>query len=165
LEDIIEQLLENKYTFTLGQLFRIILNFKQYVAAKCTPRRGSVIAPRSNLVITSMVIDPHMVVIQVQVSKIMVEDVLLDGRLDVNIMIEELQKWLGLPSPKLTPYILWMVDQTITKPIVLIKDLKIHIHGISYIAMFTVMKNNVLDSTYFMLLSQPWLSNAFVTHD
>jgi hypothetical protein len=71
----------------------------------------------------------------------------------MNIMIEELQKWLGLPSPKLTLYTFWKVDQTITKPVGLIKDLKIHIHGIPYIAMFTIMKNNVLDSTYSMLLS------------
>jgi hypothetical protein len=27
------------------------------------------------------------------------------------------------------------------------------------------MKNNVLDSNYSMLLSQPWLHNAHVTHD
>jgi hypothetical protein len=44
-----------------------------------------------------------------------------------------------------------MVDQTITKPVGFIKDLKIHIHGIPYMAMFTIIKNNVLDSNYSML--------------
>jgi hypothetical protein len=44
-------------------------------------------------------------------------------------------------------------------------DLKIHIHGIPYIVTFIVMKNNVLDSKYSMLLSQPQLHNACVTHD
>jgi hypothetical protein len=58
-----------------------------------------------------------------------------------------------------------MADQTITKLVKFIKDLKIHIHGISYIATFMIMKNNVLDSTYSMLLGQPWLHNAHVTHD
>jgi hypothetical protein len=58
-----------------------------------------------------------------------------------------------------------MADQTITKLIGLIKDFKIHIHGIPYLAMFTVMKNTILDSIYSMLLSQPWLDNACVTHD
>jgi len=57
------------------------------------------------------------------------------------------------------------VDQTITKLVGLIKDLKIHIHGIPYIVMFMVMKNNVLDSNYSMLLGQPWLCNACVIHD
>jgi hypothetical protein len=58
-----------------------------------------------------------------------------------------------------------MADQTITKPIELIKDLKIHVHGIPYIATFIVMNNNVLDSNYSMLLSWPWLCNARVIHD
>jgi hypothetical protein len=58
-----------------------------------------------------------------------------------------------------------MVDQTIIKPVGLIKDLKIQFHGIPYIAMFIVMKNNVLESNYSMLLGQPWLHNAHVTHD
>jgi hypothetical protein len=44
----------------------------------------------------------------------MVEDILLDGKSSMNIMTEELQEWLGFPNPKLTPYTLWMVDQTIT---------------------------------------------------
>jgi hypothetical protein len=58
-----------------------------------------------------------------------------------------------------------MVDKTITKPVGLIKDLKIYIHGIPYIATFTIMKNNVLDSNYSMLLGRPWLRSACVTHD
>jgi len=41
-----------------------------------------------------------------------------------------------------------MANQTITKPIGFIKDIKILIHGIPYIATFIVMKNNVLDSNY-----------------
>ncbi len=34
LEDITQQLLDNKHTFTLGQLFKIILNLKQYVIVR-----------------------------------------------------------------------------------------------------------------------------------
>jgi hypothetical protein len=41
-----------------------------------------------------------------------------------------------------------MVDQTITKPVGLIMDIKILIHGIPYITTFMVMKHNVLDSKY-----------------
>jgi hypothetical protein len=37
-----------------------------------------------------MVIDPHMVVIQVQVGKNIVENILLDGGSNINIMMEEL---------------------------------------------------------------------------
>jgi hypothetical protein len=52
-----------------------------------------------------------------------------------------------------------------TKPLGIIKYLKIHIHGIPYVATFIVLKNNVVDSNYSMLLGRPWLKDAKVTHD
>ncbi len=39
-----------------------------------------------------------------------------------------------------------------TRPSKIIKNLKIHIHGIPYVATFIVLQNNVVDSTYSMLL-------------
>ncbi len=65
---------------------------KQYVVAKFTPGRRIVTALGPNPIITSMAIDPHMVVIQVQVGKNLVEDVLLDGGSNMNIMTKELWK-------------------------------------------------------------------------
>jgi hypothetical protein len=38
-------------------------------------------------------------------------------------------------------------------------------HGIPYVATFIVLKNNVINSRYSMLLGRPWLKNAKVTHD
>jgi hypothetical protein len=58
-----------------------------------------------------------------------------------------------------------MVDQSMTKPLEIIKDLQIHIHGIPYIATFTNLKNSVVDFNYSMLLGRPWLRDAKVTHD
>jgi hypothetical protein len=46
-----------------------------------------------------------------------------------------------------------MVNQTTSKSVEFIKDFKIQIHKILYIVTFIIMKNNVLDSTYTMLLS------------
>jgi hypothetical protein len=74
-----------------------------------------------------------------------VEDVLLDGGLNVNIITKVLKKKLGLPCFKPTLDTLRMANQTLAKLIVLIQDLKIHIHGISYVVTFIVMKNNILD--------------------
>ncbi len=37
----------------------------------------------------------------------------------------------------------------------LIRDLKIHVHNIPYIATFTIMKINVLDANYSMLIGSP----------
>ncbi len=52
-----------------------------------------------------------------------------------------------------------------TKPLRIIKNLKIQIHGIPYVATFAVLQNNVVDSSYFMLLGKPWFKDAKVTHD
>jgi len=106
-----------------------------------------------------------MAIIQVQIRKNTIEDVLLDGEFGVNIIIEQLKLRLGLPKPKLAPYNLRMANQTTTKPMGLIKNLRIHVHDILYITMFTVLQNNVVHSSYSMLLGRPWLKDVKVAHD
>jgi hypothetical protein len=71
-----------------------------------------------------------MAVIQIQVGKNIVEDVLLNGRTSVNIITKNLITKLGLPKVKLAPYHLITVDQSMTRPLRIIINLKIHIHGI-----------------------------------
>jgi len=58
----------------------------------------------------------------------------------VNIIIENLITKLGLPKPRLVPYHLKMANQSMTKPLRIIKNLKFHIHGIPYIATFIILK-------------------------
>ncbi len=55
---------------------------------------------------------------------------LLDKGSRVNIIIEQLRLRLGLPKLKPTPFNLRMVDQTTTKLVGLIRNLKIYVHGI-----------------------------------
>ncbi len=52
-----------------------------------------------------------------------------------------------------------------TRPLGIIRNLKIHIHGIPYVGTFIVLQNNVIDSSYSMLLGKLWLRDAKVTHD
>jgi hypothetical protein len=80
-----------------------------------------------------------MTVIQIQIGKNTIEDVLLDGGSIIHIIIEQLELRLGLPKPKRAPYNLRMVDQTTTKPMGLIRDLKIYVHDIHYITMCTIL--------------------------
>jgi hypothetical protein len=54
-------------------------------------------------------------------------------------MIEKLKVHLSLSKLKPAPYNLCMADQTIAKPLGLIKDLKIIVHGISYAVTFTII--------------------------
>jgi hypothetical protein len=48
-----------------------------------------------------------------------------------------------------------MDDQTIVKPLGLINDLKILVHGISSVMTFIVIQSSVFDSSYSMLLGHP----------
>jgi hypothetical protein len=67
------------------------------------------------------------------------EDVLLDGGSKINIIIEQLKLRLGLPKPKPIPCNLRMANQTSTKPMRLIHDLKIYVEDIPYIIIFVVL--------------------------
>jgi hypothetical protein len=75
---------------------------------------------------------------------------MLDGRISVNIVTKNLKTWLGLPKPQPTPYHLRMVDQNMTRPLGIIRNLKIHVHGIPYVATHNVLQNSVVDSNYSM---------------
>jgi len=58
-----------------------------------------------------------------------------------------------------------MANQTTTKLVGMIRTLKIYVHSIPYITTFTILQNNVVDSSYSMLLGRPWLRDAKVAHD
>jgi hypothetical protein len=51
------------------------------------------------------------------------------------------------------------------KPLGIVPNIWIHIHGIPYIVMFTIMNNKVVDPMYSMLLGHPWFKNTKVIHD
>ena len=55
-----------------------------------------------------------------------------------------------------------MANGTIAKPSGLLRDVKIHIHGIPYIVTLTVIDFQTIKSDYSMLLGRPWLRNAKV---
>jgi len=58
-----------------------------------------------------------------------------------------------------------MANETITKPMGLIRDMKIYVHNIPYITMFTILHNSVIDASYSMLLRKSWLKDAKITLD
>jgi hypothetical protein len=58
-----------------------------------------------------------MALIQVQIGKNLIEDVLLDGGFGINIITKKLKVQLGLSKPKLAPYNVHMINQTIAKPL------------------------------------------------
>jgi len=58
-----------------------------------------------------------------------------------------------------------MANQTTTKLIELIKNLKIYVHGIPYIVTFTIQYNIVVDFCYSILLGRSWFRDAKMAHD
>jgi hypothetical protein len=106
-----------------------------------------------------------MAIIQVHVGKNIIDDVLFDGGSRFNIIVVNLKIKLGLPKPNPTAYNLRMANQTITKPLGFIRDLKIFVHGIPYIVTFIVINSGVINSNYLMLLGCPWLRDAKVSRD
>jgi hypothetical protein len=71
---------------------------------------------------------------------------------------------LRLPKPKPATYKLRMANQTTTKPMGLIRIIKIHVHNIPYITTYIVLQNSVVDFSYSMLLGRPWLRDVKVAH-
>jgi hypothetical protein len=47
----------------------------------------------------------------------------------------------------------------------MIKDLRMYVHNISYIATFIILDNIVVDSNYSMLFGRPWFKDAKATYD
>ncbi len=135
----------------------------QNVSKTITKKQVGFSIPKVGIVV--VVINNHMVVIQIQIGKNIIKNVLLDGGSRVNIIIEQLRLKLGLLKLKPTPYNLKMADQTTIKLVGLIKDMKIYVHGIPYITTFNVLYNSVVDSSYSMLLGKPWLRDVKVEHD
>ncbi len=99
----------NKHMFkttsvlSLGQLLKIKTNFKKYIQQKMKLKKLHVnVKPiHNNFIITTpthtlkvrtiaMTIDNHMVVIQVQVGKRIIEDIFIDGGSRVNTIMEQL---------------------------------------------------------------------------
>jgi hypothetical protein len=58
-----------------------------------------------------------------------------------------------------------MANQTTTKLIGLMKDLKMYVHGIPYISTFTILQNIIINLSYSMLLGRPWFRDAKMAHD
>ncbi len=156
-------------------MLKIAHDLKRYLWQKLKPNKTqnlsrttiekqvSSIVPEVGTIVVA--INNHMVVIQVQIGKNKIKDVLLDGDFGINIIIKQLRLRLGLSKLKPAPYNMRMANQTTTKLVGLIKDLKICVHDIPYIITFIVFQKSVVNSSYSMLLGRPWLRDAKVAHD
>jgi len=91
-------MLKTSYILSLGQLLELTLELKRYFWQKLklektlnlsrttTKKQVGSLIPKVGIVVIA--INNHMAVIQVQIGKNTIEDVLLNGGFRVNIMIE-----------------------------------------------------------------------------
>ena len=164
---VLESIQNHKLQVTMRDLFSLSPSLTDFVHSRLTEAatQPSRTPTTEELIAATEAIDKHMPVISICIGKNIVDDVLLDGGSGVNVITEEERRKLGLPKPSPTPFNLKMANGTIPKPTGLLRDVKIHIHGIPYIVTLTVIDCQTIKSDYSMLLGRPWLRNAKVIHD
>ena len=164
---VLESIQNHKLQVTMRDLFSLSPSLTEFVRSWLTEAvtQPSRTPTTEELIAATEAIDKHMLMISISIGKNIVDDVLLDGGSGVNVITEEERHKLGLPKPSPAPFKLKMANGTIAKPTGLLRDVKIHIHGIPYIVTFTVIDCQTIKSDYSMLLSRPWLRNAKVIHD
>ena len=164
---VLESIQNHELQVTMRELFSLSPSLTEFVRSRLT----EVVTPASRtptteeLIAATEAIDKHMPVISIYIGKNIVDDVLLDGGSGVNIITEEERCRLGLPKPSPAPFNLKMANGTIAKPTSLLRDVKIHIHGIPYIVTLTVIDCQTIKSDCRMLLGRSRLRNAKVIHD
>ena len=164
---VLESIQNHKLQVTMRDLFSLSPSLTEFVRSRLT----AVVAPPTRtptteeLIAATEAIDKHMPVISICIGKNIVDHVLLDGGSRVNIITKEERRRLGLSKPSPAPFNLKMANGTIAKPTGLLRDVKIHIHGIPYIVTLTVINCQTIKSDYSMLLGRPWLRIAKVIHD
>ena len=164
---VLESIQNHKLQVIMQDMFSLSPSLTEFVRSRltdaATPPSGT--PTIEELIAATEAINKHMPVISICIGKNIVDDVLLDGGLEVNVIIEEERRRLGLLKPSPAPFNLKMANGTIAKPTGLLRDVKIHIHGILYIVTLTVIDCQTIKSNYSMLFGRPWLRNAKVIHD
>jgi hypothetical protein len=74
-------MLETSYTLNLGQLFKIALDLKKILMVEI-----EIFFIDINTIVVA--IDNHMAIIQIQIAKNIIDNVLLDGGSSVNIILK-----------------------------------------------------------------------------
>ncbi len=90
MKDINTQVLETKYVINLGQLLKIVLDIKQYIF-KPVKTIQLVQLVQLEPTYVAVVINHQMDVIQVQIGKNFIDDVLIHGGSRINILTMNLR--------------------------------------------------------------------------
>jgi len=109
--------------------------------------------------------DEVLLIVQVQIGKFGVWDVLLDGRCSVNIISKSLRKKIGLRKLQLAMFVVRMADQRKAQPLGLIRNLKINLGSYVYKTSVTTLNMENGLEAYSMLLGRSWLKQTKTNHN
>jgi hypothetical protein len=109
--EAIEAIINLKLEVKLGQLMKICPRLKGMVEKSLIKMREDQVVDVCKVTTKVEDFDEAMSIVQVQVGKFEIRDVLLDDGFDVNIISESLRKKLGLKRTQLAPLVVLMVYQ------------------------------------------------------
>jgi hypothetical protein len=99
-------------------------------------------------------------IINVQCNGLMLHEMLVDGKVKVNVIIIPTVKYLGLKIDRPASITLRMVNKRVVKPKEIINNVIIIIMKVSTIMDFHVVLEE--NGAYPMILSRPWLTKSHV---
>ncbi|KAH7372792.1 hypothetical protein KP509_17G021400 [Ceratopteris richardii] len=170
--DIVQRLAETEVTLDLATLLRCSPTCKkQFYNEFIKKPRKAKRKEKLDEVILGMIqssttqVDSNAPAVTVEINGYAVPGMQLDSGATVNLMTEYMMKALGLTQLEDTPMSLRMADQTQVKSARLIRNVQTIVGGIEFSVDYLVVRPRSIETTFSILLGQPWLMQADCVHD
>jgi hypothetical protein len=110
--ELLELMMNSKIEMKLRQLLEICFQLREMMTKSLLNMEEAYIDNVCKVTTTKVEdFDKATLIVQICIGKFRMKDVLLDNEFSVNINLKSLRKKLGLRKPKLTPFVVRMVDQ------------------------------------------------------
>ncbi|KAH7281660.1 hypothetical protein KP509_36G057100 [Ceratopteris richardii] len=170
--DIVQRLAETEVTLDLATLLRCLPTcrkqfYNEFIKKPRKARRKEEVDEVVLGTIQSITtqVDSNAPVVTIEINGYAVPGAQLDSGAAVNLMTEYMMKALGLTQLEHTPMSLRMADQTQVKPAGLIRNVQTIVGGIQFSVDYLVVRPRSTETTFSILLGQPWLMQADCVHD
>ena len=162
--DIIQDIKDQKANVTIDQLLHNNANYQKLIREEWTKKKKRRFKLPSVAVNFAEVEDYGAPEIVVEVDGCTIPKVPVDGRSDVNLMLEDTAFDLGYTSFEETNQILQMADQSRVVPAGRLSQVPTWIGEVTYLQNFVIIRVST-GKPFPMLLGRPWLYSAKVVAD
>ncbi|KAH7439287.1 hypothetical protein KP509_04G053900 [Ceratopteris richardii] len=170
--DIVKLLADTEVTLDIGTLLKCSPSYrKQFYNEYIKKLRKARDKKRQDKDVQGIIqsitaqIDSNAPVVTVEIKGYAVPGAQLDSGATVNLMTEFMMKALGLNHMEETPMSLRMADQTQVKPVGLLKNVSTIVGGLEFRVDYLIVRPRTSETTFSILLGQPWLVQAECVHD